>query len=125
VQALVESTTRGDRDSPLLWTARSQRDLVTPYGVFDLDRNEAWVSVGISHDTGEFAVQSVRTWWQERAGRDTHTRHRSSLLRTAEAATAIASGTGNSRCNLWSTNSVPNHRLSLAAGDEQVEQDRT
>ena len=170
LQALVESTTRGDPESPLLWTARSQRTLVealtqqghhtsmkmvsrllkelgyslqanrkrlegaqhpdrnaqfehinetlrrqieagepavsvdtkkrelvgafknggrelrahgdpedvrvhdfvdpahgraTPYGVFDLDRNEAWVSVGVSHDTAEFAVQSLRTWWQE------------------------------------------------------------
>jgi len=170
LQALVESTTRGDPESPLLWTARSQRNLVdaltkqghqtsmkmvsrllkalgyrlqanrkrlegaqhpdrdaqfehinetlrrqiaagepavsvdtkkrelvgtfknggrelrakgdpvdvnvhdfiekehgraTPYGVFDLDRNEAWVSVGVSHDTAEFAVQSIRTWWRE------------------------------------------------------------
>jgi transposase len=37
----------------------------TPYGVYDLEQNEAWVSVGISHDTGEFAVQSIRTWWTE------------------------------------------------------------
>ena len=170
LKALVESTTRGDPESPLLWTARSQRNLVaalakqghrtsaplvarllkdlgyslqanrkrlegaqhpdrnaqfehinetlrrqleanqpaisvdtkkrelvgdfknggrelrakgdpedvqghdfvdeelgraSPYGVYDLKQNEAWVSVGISHDTGEFAVQSVRTWWKE------------------------------------------------------------
>jgi len=37
----------------------------SPYGVYDLKENEAWVSVGVSHDTGEFAVQSIRTWWQE------------------------------------------------------------
>lgn len=37
----------------------------TPYGVYDLKENEAWVSVGISHDTGEFAVQTIRTWWNE------------------------------------------------------------
>lgn len=37
----------------------------TPYGVYDLQKNEAWVSVGISHDTGEFAVQTIRTWWNE------------------------------------------------------------
>ena len=170
LQGLVESTTRGDPESPLLWTARSQRNLVralgeqghltsmkmvsrllkelgyslqanrkrlegaqhpdrnaqfehvnetlrrqleanepaisvdtkkkelvgpyrnggrelspkgnpvdvnvydfidddlgraTPYGVYDLKKNEAWVSVGISHDTGEFAVQTIRTWWNE------------------------------------------------------------
>ena len=37
----------------------------SPYGVYDLKKNEAWVSVGISHDTGEFAVQTIRTWWNE------------------------------------------------------------
>ncbi|MBK8013562.1 MAG: ISAzo13 family transposase [Deltaproteobacteria bacterium] len=37
----------------------------TPYGVYDIQGNEAWVSVGLSHDTGEFAVQSIRTWWNE------------------------------------------------------------
>jgi len=36
-----------------------------PYGVFDLAENQAWVSVGISHDTAEFAVETIRTWWQE------------------------------------------------------------
>lgn len=36
-----------------------------PYGVYDLQQNEAWVSVGLSHDTGEFAVHTIRTWWKE------------------------------------------------------------
>ena len=34
-----------------------------PYGVYDLANNEAWVSVGIDHDTGAFAVATVRRWW--------------------------------------------------------------
>lgn len=38
---------------------------VAPYGVYDLLWNEAWVSVGISHDTAEFAVETIRTWWKE------------------------------------------------------------
>jgi transposase len=38
---------------------------VAPYGVYDLQENEAWVSVGISHDTAEFAVETIRTWWME------------------------------------------------------------
>lgn len=37
----------------------------TPYGVYDLQHNEAWVSVGISHDTAEFSVQTIRTWWHQ------------------------------------------------------------
>ena len=36
-----------------------------PYGVYDLSCNEGWVSVGISRDTAEFAVESIRRWWNE------------------------------------------------------------
>ena len=35
----------------------------TPYGVYDLAANQGWVSVGINHDTAEFAVESIRRWW--------------------------------------------------------------
>lgn len=34
-----------------------------PYGVYDMSRNEAWVSVGTDHDTPSFAVASIRQWW--------------------------------------------------------------
>jgi hypothetical protein len=36
---------------------------VSPYGVYDLAANEAWVSVGTDHDTATFAVESIRRWW--------------------------------------------------------------
>jgi hypothetical protein len=39
-----------------------------PYGVYDLERNDAWVSVGIDRDTAEFAVASIAQWWK-RMGR--------------------------------------------------------
>ena len=35
-----------------------------PYGVYDMTRNEGWVSVGIDHDTAEFAVNSIQQWWR-------------------------------------------------------------
>jgi hypothetical protein len=35
-----------------------------PYGVYDMARNEAWVSVGLDHDTSAFAVASIRRWWK-------------------------------------------------------------
>lgn len=38
---------------------------VAPYGVYDLTTNQGWVSVGIDHDTAEFAVESIRRWWRE------------------------------------------------------------
>ena len=41
---------------------------VAPYGVYDITADAAWVSVGITHDTAEFAVASIRMWL-ERMGR--------------------------------------------------------
>jgi len=35
-----------------------------PYGVYDMARNEGWVSVGRDHDTPAFAVASIRQWWK-------------------------------------------------------------
>lgn len=36
-----------------------------PYGIYDIDADEGFVSVGISHDTARFAVNSIRGWWHE------------------------------------------------------------
>jgi hypothetical protein len=36
-----------------------------PYGVYDLANNQGWVSVGIDHDTAEFAANAIRRWWGE------------------------------------------------------------
>ena len=47
-------------------TTSSARSVgVSPYGVYDIGDDSAWVSVGTSADTSEFAVESVRRWWQE------------------------------------------------------------
>jgi hypothetical protein len=40
-----------------------QNGKAVPYGVYDLTTNEGFVNVGTSHDTGAFAVNSIRTWW--------------------------------------------------------------
>jgi hypothetical protein len=34
-----------------------------PYGVYDIANNVGWVNVGVTHDTAEFAVESIRRWW--------------------------------------------------------------
>ena len=65
-----------------------------PYGVYDIGKNEAWVSVGISHDTGEFAVASIRAWWLE-MGRAVYP-GASSLLVTADGG-----GSNGYRLRLW------------------------
>lgn len=36
---------------------------VVPYGIYDIGKNKGWVSVGISADTAQFAVNAIRTWW--------------------------------------------------------------
>jgi hypothetical protein len=36
-----------------------------PYGIYDITWNNAWVNVGIDHDTAEFAVESLRKWWMK------------------------------------------------------------
>jgi len=65
-----------------------------PYGVYDLQRNEGWVSVGIDHDTASFAVNAIRSWWK-RMGRPVYSRA-SELLITADAG-----GSNGSRLRLW------------------------
>lgn len=41
-----------------------------PYGVYDMSRNEAWVSIGQDHDTSAFAVASIRQWWKKMGQRN-------------------------------------------------------
>ena len=65
-----------------------------PYGVYDLQENEAWVSVGLSHDTGEFAVNTIRTWWQE-MGTPRYPKANSLLI------TADGGGSNGYRLRLW------------------------
>ena len=36
-----------------------------PYGVYDVAANQGWVSVGVDHDTAEFAVETARRWWKQ------------------------------------------------------------
>ena len=40
-----------------------EKGKANPYGVYDISRNEGWVSVGTDHDTSAFAVESIRRWW--------------------------------------------------------------
>jgi hypothetical protein len=65
-----------------------------PYGVFDMTHNEAWVSVGIDHDTAEFAAATILQWWRKMgAKRFPHARE---ILITADSG-----GSNGSRSRLW------------------------
>jgi len=46
-------------------TSRPEVPKAVPYGIYDLAQNEGFVSVGDSHDTAEFAVETIRRWWAE------------------------------------------------------------
>jgi len=65
-----------------------------PYGVYDLAANTGWVSVGMSHDTAAFAVQTIRRWWTEiGSARDPQA--------TRLVITADGGGSNGSRLRLW------------------------
>ena len=65
-----------------------------PYGVYDLANNQGWVSVGIDHDTAEFAANAIRRWWA-RMGRYRFPHARTLLI------TADAGGSNGPRSRLW------------------------
>ena len=67
---------------------------VAPYGVYDVAADEAWVSVGITADTAEFAVQSIRTWL-DRMGRQRYPTARELTI------TADCGGSNGARVRLW------------------------
>jgi hypothetical protein len=65
-----------------------------PYGIFDMARNEAWVSVGRDHDTPAFAVASIRQWWTM-MGRRAYPQADALLI------TADAGGSNGYRSRTW------------------------
>ena len=65
-----------------------------PYGVYDTTANVGWVSVGVDHDTAEFAVETLRRWWEKMG-----------CLRYPDATellvTADGGGSNGTRVRLW------------------------
>jgi len=61
----LEWQPKGDPERALVHDFPSDAEgKAIPYGVYDLSRDEAWVSVGKDHDTPAFAVASIRQWWR-------------------------------------------------------------
>jgi len=65
-----------------------------PYGIYDLARNTGFVNVGTDHDTGAFAVASIRGWWRSE-GRSLYSQTRGLLI------TADGGGSNGVRLRLW------------------------
>ena len=67
-----------------------------PYGIYDIAKNEGFVNVGISSDTAEFAVNSIRVWWKE-MGQEQYVTSKKLYI------TADGGGSNSSRGRLWKT----------------------
>lgn len=65
-----------------------------PYGVYDLANNQGWVSVGITHDTAQFAARTIRRWWEDMGTQRFPRAHE--LLITADGG-----GSNSYRSRLW------------------------
>jgi Rhodopirellula transposase DDE domain len=65
-----------------------------PYGVYDMINDQGWVSVGIDHDTAQFAANSIRRWWHE-MGQDRFPKAKELLI------TADGGGSNGHRTRLW------------------------
>lgn len=65
-----------------------------PYGIYDINANEGWVNVGISHDTSAFAVESIRRWWVK-MGKPRYPKADTLLI------TADCGGSNGARVRLW------------------------
>ena len=80
-----------DHDFPI-----AENGKAAPYGVYDLSNNEGYVNVGISSDTAEFAVNSIRSWWYFMGSE--RFPNASRLFVTADGG-----GSNGSKCRLWKT----------------------
>jgi Rhodopirellula transposase DDE domain len=78
------------------WPSQA-RGKAIPYGVYDVQKDRAVVNVGISHDTAEFAVESIRRWWRLDGGRRYGSARR--LLICADGG-----GSNSSRTHAWKAN---------------------
>ena len=67
---------------------------IIPYGIYDVNDNSGWVSVGIDHDTADFAVDSILSWWKQ-MGSKTYPGAVELLIM------ADAGGSNGSRLRLW------------------------
>src|SRR5437870_8350753 len=74
-----------------------------PYGIYDVAHNRGFVNVGTSHDTPDFAVESIRLWWEQEG--QTRYPAADSLLVLADSGVATAPGVafGKSAFKRWRT----------------------
>jgi len=95
-----------------------------PYGVYDIGQNTGWVNVGMSSDTAEFAVESIRQWWKH-MGRPRYPRSSPADLRGQRGQQRVSSPAVEARATgLRDGTETDDYGVSLSAWHEQMEQDR-
>ena len=85
---------KGEPEEVHVYDFAGELGRANPYGVYDIGQDAAWMSVGISSDTAEFAVQSIRQW-RNALGRDRYPNMRELLI------TADCGGSNGYRVRLW------------------------
>jgi len=91
----VEWHPSGEAESVNAYDFLSEAEgVAVPYGVYDIKENIGWVNVGITKDTAEFAVQSIKNWWYK-MGIYYHNKAESLLI------TADGGGSNSSKGRLW------------------------
>ena len=91
----VEWHPKGKAESVNAYDFLSEAEgVAVPYGVYDMKENIGWVNIGITKDTAEFAVQTIRNWWY-RMGIYYHNQAESLLI------TADGGGSNSSKGKLW------------------------
>ncbi len=90
----AELRPKGQPEAVMVHDFPLEEGRVAPYGVYDLSRNEGWVSVGTDHDTASFAVATIRRWWYSMGQLNYQAANR--LLITADGG-----GSNGSRVRLW------------------------
>ena len=78
-----------DHDFPL-----KELGKISPYGVYNLNHNTGFVNIGTSHDTAEFAVESISRWW-DTVGKNTFPNTEKLLI------TCDSGGSNGSRIKQW------------------------
>ena len=90
----AEYRPKGEPEKVNVHDFKGELGRVSPYGVYDMQDNSGWVSVGISADTSEFAVEAIRRWWNS-MGYERYPQA-SELLITADCG-----GSNGYRTRLW------------------------
>jgi len=81
------------------------------------------VNVGVTHDTAEFAVESIRRWWRWDGQKAYPAAQKLLICATVEAVTAAGGEPGRRTYNDWQTTSVFRSRFVIIPRNQQMEQD--